>query len=122
MSDDEKKMPLMATGKIVEDYGLLYEYWRLAGDKAGEAILRREDFEKIREIVKEGQISLRDVLEILTDYFLERIDGAIAEEAVKKYYGIKVEKEDARTRIARLLAGWLVEASEEWRIIKIQSP
>jgi len=122
LSSDEKKIPLMATGKIVEDYGLLYEYWKLAGDKASDAILRREDFEKVKEIAERGKISLRDLLDMLTNYFLERVDETIAEEAVRKCYDISVEREDAKTRVARLLAGWLIEASEEWGIIRIQTP
>ncbi len=118
----EKKLPVFATGRIVGDYGLLFKYWEVAGAKAEEAMLRNEDFNHLRRLVeaKGPRLRLSELLDSLTDYFLPRVDPEAARQAYKSYYGIDVDTYTARRQVARLLAGWLVEAGEEWKILSLR--
>ncbi|MET1100899.1 MAG: hypothetical protein ABWW69_00240 [Pyrodictiaceae archaeon] len=110
-------LPYFATGELVGDYSLLYAYWRKAGNKAERAVLRSEDFERLRLIVeREGVERLDELWEKLTDYFMDRVDGNAAVEAVKERIGVVVDAYTARRMIARILAGWLIEAGKQWKL------
>lgn len=114
-------LPPFATGEIAGSYELLYIYWKKAGRRAEEAVLREEDFEVLRHAVeREGLRRLDDLLERLTDHFVERIDPEAAREAVREYYGSDVDPEAAKRAIARLLASWLLEAGKEWKMYRFQ--
>jgi hypothetical protein len=119
--EKRKPMPLFATGEIVGDYEPLYRYWREAGDKAEEAVLSNRDFEELqRLVVREGVERLDELLRRLTEWFKERVDIDAAQRAVSDYYGSRVDGEIARETIARILAGWLVEAGTEWNILRLR--
>ena len=125
MSGSER--PPWASGKIVSDYRPLYAYWRLARQRGREDLieastLRREDFESLRSIVEGGTGSALELVERLASALEERVDPDVAAEAILEALGVRLEPEEARRRIARILAGWLVEAGEYWRILKLRLP
>ncbi len=110
-------LPPFATGEIAGDYGLLYVYWRKAGRRAEEAVLRSEDFEVLRHAVERERLRrVEELVERLVEHFLDRIDPVAAREAVSEYYGADVDAEYARRLVARLLASWLLEAGKEWKM------
>lgn len=117
----EEKRPPFATGEIVGDYGLLFKYWELCGEEERDkAMLSNKDFEDLRRLVDAGYRRLSDILELLEERMLSRVDPAKAREAFKQYYGVDVDPETARRRIARLLASWLVEAGSTWKILRLR--
>ncbi len=117
----KRRRPMFATGEIVGDYGLLYEYWREAGEKAADSVLSEKDFGELRRLVQEEGVSRLDmVLERLKPLFRERIDASAAARAAEKYYGTRIPESEAVDRVAGLLAGWLVEAASEWGMIKLR--
>ena len=117
----EKALPPFATGRITPDYSILFEYWRVAREREREdlvekAMLGEDDYELLREKASTTR-RLGDLLEILEDIMVERVDPDIAVEAVARATGSRVDSETARRLVARLLASWLVEAGEYWRMI-----
>ena len=119
--EPERRMPFFATGEIVGDYSLLYLYWREAGDKAEEALLSEKDFQHLRSLLASGeQARLDQVLEKLRNHFRGRVDPDAAAKAAKKYYGVDVPPQEARDRVADILAGWLLEAASRWGMIRLR--
>jgi len=121
---DDKKKPPFASGKVADNYDLLFTYWRVARDQGREdlvdkAMLRDEDYTRLKEIVSsKTRINLWDLLEELTDIFIDRIDEDIAYEAASRL-GYNISTGDARRLVARLMAAWLIEAGEYWNVVKI---
>ena len=123
-SRDERRLPPFASGRLVDNYRVLFEYWRLARERGREdlvekAMLSDNDYKLLASLVEsEGKIRATDLIEVLADKLTDRIDDDIAILALEKA-GYRLSKEDAKRYIARLLAAWLVEAGEYWRIIKL---
>jgi hypothetical protein len=117
---EEEGKPFFATGEIVGSYRLLYTYWRHAGDKAEESILREADFQKLQHLISQGYTRLDQLMEKLRDHFRERIDTEAARKAAKEYYGVEMGPEEAVARVADQLAGWLIEAASQWGIVRIR--
>ncbi|MCE4623054.1 MAG: hypothetical protein F7C82_01970 [Desulfurococcales archaeon] len=119
-----KKTPPFASGKVVDNYDLLFTYWRVAREQGREdlvdkAMLKDEDYTRLREIVaNKTRINLWDLLEELTDIFIDRIDEDIAYMAASRL-GYNISRGDARRLVARLMAAWLIEAGEYWNVVKI---
>ena len=114
MSKD--KRPLLSDGSIVSDYSPLLKYIeiarRVSPDRAEEGMPRSEDFEYVKKYMwSRGGSTLYSLLEALTAIVLARIDPEIARDALREVYGVEFDPEDARERIARILAGWIIEAS-----------
>ncbi len=109
------KKPLLATGEVVGDYEPLLRYWEIAREKSGElarrAVLRDEDFRVLERLLREIGV-LADLLDRLSEYFIERIDPEVARRVYLELYGADLDPMDAARRIARIMAGWLVEAGE----------
>ncbi|MET1128472.1 MAG: hypothetical protein ABWW70_04060, partial [Thermoproteota archaeon] len=114
----ERRLPLLATGEIVEDYSLLYAYWDEAGSRAEEAVLRREDFDELKRLVEAGVTRLDALMEALARRYVERIDIDAAVRAVERVYGVRLEGSEAARRVAAVLAGWLVEAAGTWGMVR----
>ena len=116
--------PLLGDGSIVADYSLLYSYWealRRRGGSVEDAVLKREDFEKLREIVeRHSGLSLERLLEMLTEEMLRRVDREAAIEAAREAYGVDMDAETAARRVARIMAGWLVEAGKQTGILRLR--
>ncbi len=116
---------MFATGTIVSDYEPLFRYWELARRKGREdlvdkAMLENKDFDYIRRMVLEQALNLLEVLDRLEEYFLDRIDAETAVKSLEETLGIELDPEEARRRLARILAGWLLEAAQTWGIIRLR--
>ncbi len=122
-----RRKPLLASGRIVGDYEPLFKYWELAKnvDKsiAENATLKNEDFDYLLELLSRRKIiSLIELLNKLEEYMLSRVDAEVAAKALKEVYNVEYGLEDARRKIARILAGWLIEASNIWGDIRLKGP
>ncbi|RLG76127.1 MAG: hypothetical protein DRO23_01850 [Thermoprotei archaeon] len=120
----KKRKPMLASGAIVSDYEPLFKYWEIAKnvDKtvAEKATLRSEDFDAALSYVSsKGITSLASLLSYLEDYMADRVDGELAVRALKETYGVTFEIEEAKRRIARILAGWLIEACSLWGTLRL---
>ncbi len=122
MSNDK---PFFATGEIIQDYSLLKKYWELLkkeGKDMEPALLSREDFDYIKKLVGRRRIKLDEIYDVLINYFTDRIDPETALNACRETYGVEIDAETARRKIAEVMAGWLIEASSYLGYIKINIP
>jgi len=121
-SEDRKRFPPFATGQIIADYEPLFRYWEAAPQQVREkAMLSNDDFEFLRRIVDEGKVgNLEELMNMLEKRFLNRIDADVARRVLSEYYGLPFDADHARRRLARLLAGWLVEAGTTWKILSLR--
>jgi len=118
-----KKMPLLADGTIVGDYNPLMKYLeKLRNTKPGEYSRNlpcKEDFEFVRDFVsRKGKARLDELIDLLALRVYERVDGEVAVQAYLETYNVRLEPEDAKERIAKIMAGWIVEASKNLGYIK----
>ncbi len=123
----KERKPLLASGKIIENYSLLFEYCRIhekeKGVRAEDILLNRRDFDYIRKLVQEGVRNVGELLSRLAYYYKSKIDSNIAVKAYANTYNIdvnEVSKDIAVNELARILAGWLIEASENLGILEIK--
>lgn len=116
------ELPFFADSSVVGDYKPLKKYWVLLREKGldiDKAVLTQEDFKYLEKIVEEtGSIDLASLLDKLTDYFIDRIDCETALEAYRDTYGYVIDREEACRNMARIMAGWLIEAGKFLGIIK----
>lgn len=121
-----KDKPFFADSSIVGDYTPLIRYWELLKKEKrniDDALLKPSDFKHVEQLIKEqGRISLAELLEKLTEYFYDRIDPEIATRALEEAYNVETELEYARRIIARIMAGWLIEASNTTGILRLRIP
>lgn len=120
----EKRKPMLASGAIVSDYEPLFKYWEIAKNVnktvAEKATLRSKDFDvALSYVSSKGVTSLTNLLNYLEDYMANRVDGKLAVRALRETYGVTFEIEEAKRRIARILAGWLIEACSLWGTLKL---
>jgi len=125
---EDKDLLPFARGRLVSNFDLLKEYWRVARERGREdlveaAMLSEPDYRRVAQAVVEegGRISLGDLWDKLTKELEERIDPEIALEAAKRA-GYNVDAETARNLVARQLAAWLIEAAEYWNFISTSEP
>jgi len=119
------RLPLLADGSIVEDYEPLFKYWEKAKEKnkklAENVTLKNEDFTYLSSLIEHARrISLLDLMETLINHFIDRVEASIAIETYRELLGIELEAREAQRRIARILAGWLIEAGRRWGIVRIK--
>lgn len=116
---------MFANGTVIPDYEPLFRYWEIARKRGREdlvnrAMLENTDFDYIRKMVLEQALNLLEILDRLEEYFIDRIEPEIAVKALEETLGIELELEEARRRLARILAGWLLEAAQTWGIIRLR--
>lgn len=120
----ENEIPFFADASIVGDYKPLYRYWEILKKKnlsPDKAILNQDDFRFLEEIIKSTPgLSLEDLLNMLINRFIDRIDCRIAVEAYKETYNIDLSEDEACNNLARILAGWLIEAGKNTGILKLR--
>lgn len=105
----------------MRDYEVLRLYWeeaRNAGreDLVDASILTEEDFRFVEREASRSSRSLYELMSIASERFRSRVSGDIASRAFARL-GVALSEEEAAERLAWVLAGWLIEASKEFRII-----
>ena len=123
------KRPPLSTGDVVENYELLFAYWRKARELGREDLIERtlikeEDLKLLEEMIRESgaggaPLNLGLLIDRLTETLSSRVDPDVAKKALKDL-GITSPEEDARTIIARILAGWLIEVGQIRKILSLK--
>jgi hypothetical protein len=120
-----KKVPLLATGEVVENYEPLFFYWKKARERGREdliesTLIKEEDLNLLRRIVEErNALNLEELINVLVREFSNRIDAELARDALRDY-GLEMTENEARDYIARIFAGWVIEAGILRRIVNIR--
>lgn len=116
-----EKRPLLADGSIVGSYEPLYSYWEVARERGVEEVtIAGEDLEFVEKLVKSaGRLRLLEVREMLVKRFILRVNPEVAEEAYRRL-GFNFTGEEARRRIAEILAGWSLEAARNLNIVSFR--
>ncbi|MEZ0393517.1 MAG: hypothetical protein ABWK00_00495 [Desulfurococcaceae archaeon] len=116
------RRPLLATGKLVENYEPLFAYYELAraaGLPQSSYTLTAEDFDELGRLVGAGR-GLHELVPALAERFRARLDCSLASEAYRRSLGIQLGAEGACAELAKLYALWLVEASETLGMLSIK--
>ena len=120
--DKSGRRPLLATGRVVEDYEPLLRYFEVAKEKGlkPEAYtITRGDLDYVARLVEEKK-SMLELIEELKKVFKGRIDCKTAVEALAQSKSVKLDESQACDYMAFLYAGWLVEACESLGLIKVK--
>jgi hypothetical protein len=116
-----ERKPLLADGSVVGCYEPLFRYWE-AGKRRGleELTIGSEELKYVEERVRrEGRVNLLQLLSELAERFLPRVDPEAAREAFESL-GLRLAPEEARRRIAGILAGWALEAARALSIVEFK--
>jgi len=116
--------PFFADGSIVGDYKPLAKYWEILKRESrplDSALLNHTDFRFLEEVVNTSPgLDVASLINMLQHRFLERIDCRLAAQAFREAYGVELDEEEACKRLARIMAGWLIEAGKISGILKIR--
>jgi len=117
------KRPFFATGYLVDDYTPLMKYWEILRDEGREdalerAFLNNEDYDLLKRLAREmvGR-PLADIFDGLIERFEERVEAEPALRAFREAGYKSMSLPEAKRSMARILAGWLLEAGEYLKII-----
>ena len=116
-----ERKPLLADGSVVGSYEPLFRYWEAAKRRGlEEPTIGSEELKYVEERVRrEGRVSLPQLLSELAERFLPRVDPEAAREAFESL-GLRLAPEEARRRIAGILAGWALEAARALSIVEFK--
>lgn len=116
-----ERKPLLADGSVVGSYEPLFRYWEAAKRRGLEELtIGSEELKYVEERVRrEGRVSLLQLLSELAERFLPRVDPEAAREAFESL-GLRLAPEEARRRIAGILAGWALEAARALSIVEFK--
>jgi len=115
-------LPFFADASIVSNYRLLFKYWEIVRedrDLFEKAFLNKSDFDYLKEIVETMPgIDVASLLNMLVNRFIDRVNCEKAYRAYIETYGLNIDEKDACREVARILAGWLIEAGRNTGILK----
>ena len=116
-----ERKPLLADGSVVGSYEPLFRYWEAAKRRGLEKLtIGSEELKYVEERVRrEGRVNLLQLLSELAERFLPRVDPEAAREAFESL-GLRLAPEEARRRIAEILAGWALEAARALSIVEFK--
>jgi hypothetical protein len=116
-----ERKPLLADGSVVGSYEPLFRYWEAAKRRGLEELtIGSEELKYVEERVRrEGRVNLLQLLSELAERFLPRVDPEAAREAFESL-GLRLAPEEARRRIAGILAGWALEAARALSIVEFK--
>jgi len=119
------KKPLASTGKVVSDYSPLFKYWELAlklkPEEAEKIIPRMEDVKSVEEHVGGRKMTVEELKRHLVREVISRVDPSIAQQALGSVYGVEFSEEEARMKIADIVAGWIIEVAEFFGIVDLKT-
>ncbi|PMB77147.1 MAG: hypothetical protein C0177_04000, partial [Fervidicoccus fontis] len=114
----EKKLPLLASGKLGANYELIFKYWEIAKrespEKEKDVVLSTDDLDYAEKLIREKKTRLKvsEIIDELVAKIINRIDSGIALKAYESVYGIKTDPFSARKEVATVVALWILEALE----------
>ncbi len=116
-----ERRPLLADGSVVGSYEPLFRYWEAARRRGLEEVaIGVDELRYIEERVKRsGRVNLLQLRSELAERLLPRVDPEAAREAYESL-GLRLAPEDARKRIAEILAGWALEAARTLSIVEFK--
>jgi len=118
------ELPFFASGEIVGDYRPLLKYWEILKRNnclSEDAFLTNEDFKFLQEIIKEiPALNVESLINMVKPRFLSRLKCEYASEAFREVYGIDIEAGEACSKLASIMAGWLIEAGSNTGILSIR--
>ena len=116
-----ERRPLLADGSVVGSYEPLFRYWEAARRRGLEEVaIGVDELRYIEERVKRsGRVNLLQLRSELAERLLPRVDPEAAREAYESL-GLRLAPEDARKRIAEILAGWALEAARTLSIVEFR--
>lgn len=119
----ENKLPPFADGSIVGDYKPLLKYMDIARKTpAGSSrLIIREDLDFVSSLVKSSErLNLKDLMDMLINRVRDRIDCSLASIAFREAYGVDLSEDVACSRMAGILAGWILEVAKALGVITIR--
>ncbi len=111
---------MLASGKL-SSYRILTTYLNILDKKERDRVLpKTKDLEYVRMLIDEGIRRLDEIIKELSENLKGRINGYYAKKAVKDVLGLDVDEIEAKNYVARELASWILEISENLNIIKLK--
>jgi hypothetical protein len=118
------RFPFMASGKIVNSYELLYKYYdacrEVEGTECG-PIPSSEDLKELELLVKRQETtSLVALIDHFLKKYLDKIRETLQKRHVEVFFGRDMDITYCRSKIAELIASWLVEVADNLGIISLK--
>jgi len=111
---------MLASGKL-SSYRILTAYLNILDKKERDkALPKTKDLEYVRMLIDEGIRRLDEIIRELSENLKGRINGYYAKKAVKDVLGLDVDETEAKDYVAKELASWILEISENLNIIKLK--
>jgi len=116
-----ERKPLLADGSVVGSYEPLFRYWEAARRRGlEEVVIGGDELRYIEERVRrEGRVNLLQLRSELAERLLPKVDPEAAREAYESL-GLRLAPEEARKRIAEILAGWALEAARALSLVEFR--
>ena len=122
ISGVEEERPMLATGKIVQDYRPLIKYLELISeDERTKVLPRSSDIEMVRALVEQGYVTLEEILGQVIQVVKDRFDPALSCRVIEEVLGLELEENEAVNYLAKLLAGWIIEIAERLGVINLKA-
>ena|GEM_PF-680344 len=122
-----RKLPFMASGKVVSNYDLLLRYVEILERRGRRELIQKtlpnsSDIIYLKDIVVKGTVkTLDEAIAKMKNRFRERIDVDTAVEAYRSLYNTSISEEEAVDQISRILAGYVIEIAEQLGEIKLRN-
>mgnify|MGYP000356630724 CR=1 FL=1 len=111
---------MLASGKL-SSYRILIAYLNILNKEERDKVLpRAKDLEYVRMLIDEGINRLDEIIKELSENLKDRINGYYAKKVIKDVLGLDVNESEAKRFVAKELASWILEISENLNIIKIK--
>lgn len=113
----ERGWPPFSTGRLGGGFRLLKAYVDEAGPEG--IVPDRAVFDTIRSIASTGS-KVEDVVMVVAELFIDKIDPAAAARAYRRVYGVGVGGDEAVRAVAKEVAMWAVEMAETLGVIRLR--
>ncbi|MFZ8791855.1 MAG: hypothetical protein ACO2OS_06290 [Thermosphaera aggregans] len=116
--------PFMASGKIVNSYELLYKYYSACREVESTEcgpIPSSEDLKELELLVRRQETTnLIALIDHFSKKYLDKIRETSAKAACRSLFGRDMDITYCRSKIAELIASWLIEVADNLGIISLK--
>lgn len=119
----ENKLPPYADGSIVGDYRPLLKYLELADSRgiSREGLVIREDLDLLSQVLRnQERVSLKELLDMLTNRVINRLNCSLALEAFREVYRLDLDEDLACRKMAEIVSGWIIEMGKTFGIVTLR--